>query len=157
MYSLIETNKGVIAVLQITKCGSQTLRSAEYGSSVDPVNTDKIAFIRDPIDRLVSFYSFQRQFECFPPNMPESLTWADFIDWVLDGDDLDTHIHPIAKFIDDYPVDRIYHLSQMTGVLRLQCERQHVTNKLLVDTSYRAKELKIKYTDDYDLLNRLEW
>ena len=157
MYSLINTSRANVAVLQITKCGSQTLVFAEYTNSESPEGMEKFAFIRDPIDRLVSFYSFQRQFDYFPSNMPERLTWAEFIDWVLEGDDLDEHIHPMSKFITENPVDRIYHLSQMTAVLGLQCERQHVTEKISVDTSYRIDELKVKYEKDYQLLNGMVW
>lgn len=149
MYAIFPAQE-LFAVLIIPKCGSETLRRNAMGV-VDQVTTvDRLVFLRDPIDRFQSAYSFLSKLGAAPEN------YTDFVDWSFDIDD--EHVAPQAEYVyqsGQKMYDHAYMLTDMDDVFTRRVGyapvRYHESYHKKI-TDYRLDEIKQKYAADYDLI-----
>ena len=147
-----------IAVALIQKCASSSIRDAvkaDYGAiQLDEVIhvPRRLCWVRDPIDRLVSAFSYFH----YTPYLPASITgrWQTFVDYTLTHDD--PHWTPQVDLLTHDGVllpNEVYWLKDLQatwpflGLLPWIRGVKHVE----VDTTYRRDELDAKYAGDYEL------
>lgn len=154
----IDTIFGVVAVASIPKCGQHSL--VEMSKCIiqreDLYNYDyRIAFTRDPLDRLRSAYHFYMQRHITMDGIHVT-NWPDFIDWALVSND--EHVTPQSEFIrDDYNI--LVKLEAMTDFMRFirfknTPKLNTATRDIDVNETYRVECIKHKYSADYDLHER---
>jgi len=145
--------KTVFAVLLIPKCGSESLRKSSLAiiNNVHANNLPRIAFVRDPIERLHSAYRFLAR-RGYAPKQYES-----FIDWSLETDD--EHVVPQHSYCypnDTKQFDDLYLLNGLDAVftnrLGNTIPRLHETHKEPINSDYRMDELRAKYSNDFELV-----
>lgn|GEM_PF-3619776 len=151
--ALILTSLGPIAFCLIPKCGQHTLESI----SVDIVgprelkSLKRVAFIREPIDRLKSAYHFFL-YKGYTLEGQAIGGWESFIDWALESNE--EHIRPQATFT--LAFDNFIKMDFMTEVLESITEnRIDALNAAPryndVDDLYRIDDITKKYKDDFIL------
>ena len=152
---VIDTLSGPVAFAAIPKCGQHTI--AAYGgvmvdSAVIHKIATRIAFIRDPFDRLKSAFHFFKQTNCYV-QCDHMSSYGKFIDWALDSDD--EHVIPQHKFLFNSfnTLIKIEYMSEvmeeLTGsVVTPQNTSEH---NMKCDADYRADDIKSYYKEDYEL------
>ena len=155
---LVNTKKGPAIFAAIPKCGQHTLKS-HGGRIVDAsryLDLDiRAAFVRDPVDRLVSAFHFFRQTKCY--NMCDFMSsYEGFIDWAFTS--VDEHVLPQTSFTCGL-YDKIVHIKNMSEVLDgltgLRIPPQNTSERgLSFDGSYRISDIKKHDSDDYELIKK---
>ena len=146
---------GRAGVTNIPKCGSQTLESISEGCFDDVSLVDhQVAFLRDPIDRLKSLYSFINEYVGLI--VPYKIhCWQCFVEWVLETDN--DHAKPQSEFL--YGTEDYYLLDDMDDVLNqlvgLTPIQKHKTSLIAPYNDYKLAEIKSKYAKDFELMERL--
>lgn len=158
-----------LAVAQIPRCGINTIR--EWLGGVPVVRNDdarlahisrRVAFIREPIDRLESAFSmFYWLTDYGWPHVSKApvTSWETFIDLVLDAEKIeDEHWRPQSVHVGDVP--NIYHKFE-TLAINFELYRPGIlphnnktTRAPIIIASYRLDELKKKYESDTALYER---
>ena len=146
-----------IAVALIQKCASSSIRDAiktDYGAiQLDKVIhvPRRICWVRDPIDRLESAFSY---FHHSVYSLPASITgqWESFVDYTFTHND--PHWTPQSELLTHEGVllpNEVYWLTDLQatwpfkGLLPWIRGVRHVE----VNTSYRRDELDERYSGDY--------
>lgn len=161
MFSVLYSESGNFAVLNIPKCGSQTLRATEL-ANVDLEQSrmfeDRLAFIRHPVDRIKSAYRFFMDHRWLLSEDIDS--YESFIDYTFEIDD--EHWKPMVDFIFPYGdciVKEIHSLCRMQDVLKGRLGYKipicNESNTVYRTSDYRLDELLIKYQKDLELYNGL--
>jgi hypothetical protein len=158
----LDTLIGSVAIPAIPKCGQHTLVAA--GGIELPFEKLKqfpvrMVFIRHPVDRLVSCYSFFKRIDYVVD--ADLSGYESFIDWALESDD--EHVLPQSACYSMYHFQRRLPLSRMTEILNMltgkEIYTQNATEHLPVYTDYRLDDIKIRYCDDFvayeDILCRM--
>lgn len=155
---LIDSHRGSIAVAAIPKCGQHTLEEYKVGYiSRDVIhNVDlAMAFIRDPLDRLLSCYHFYHRMKYSLDGCPISC-YESFVDWALTA--ADEHVFPQSKFVCNQFKQLIKIESMSDTLLHLtgrSIEPQNASERLWgVDETYRLSDIEMYYCDDYELRER---
>ena len=148
-----------LAIAQIPKCGITSFR--EWLSDFDLIPNDRVcvskrvAFIRHPLERIKSAYSYMYWIQHRGGRLPDSRitteSWESFVDWALENDN--EHWRPQIEFVGDVP--NIWHRFEN---LDLYWERYkpgilgHENRASRLDTSeYREADLRAMYSDDLRL------
>ena len=153
---LIDTDLGKIPIASIPKCGQHTLK--EYSIGMIPLSECinyrvRVAFIRDPVDRLLSCYHFFHS-RSYDLDMSKIGRWEDFIDWALHSND--EHVLPQSEFINN-TFNKFAPMASMSALLNFftgkkiiigNASKRHTT----VDETYRDNDIKKRYNADYELL-----
>ena len=152
-------SNGDIAVALVPRVASSSIRDAVRTlymqvSPEDALKVDRrIAWVRDPIERLVSAYSI---FHHSHLGLPASITgnWDTFVDYTLQT--IDYHWEPQSNLLSldgEIIPNELYHLRDLQktwpfdGLLPWLRGVRHVD----VDLSYRRDELDEKYRQDFEL------
>jgi hypothetical protein len=149
----IDSKIGSIALPAIPKCGQHTLVSLggvelEFERLRDfPV---RIAFVRCPVDRLVSCFSFFHKVGYHLPSIHMD-SYEAFVDWALDSDD--EHVLPQFQLCSFHHFKRRFPLSRMTEVLGLltgqSVTKENPSEHYDVNAAYRLEDIKERYHDDF--------
>lgn len=157
MFSVIDSDLGPIAILNIPKVGSQTLAALEV-SKVGLQDSDrlgvKIAFVREPVERLVSAFHFFNSFPNKPYPKEVDRNWTAFVDWALESSDI--HVRPQHHFCyrgNHAVFTQLLPIEKMTQVLEMlrghKIESKNVSKKESpVDMSYRIEDILSHYEKD---------
>ena len=154
---LLKSFIGPVCVAAIPKCGQHTLSALSY-TLIEPKKIPefsvRLAFVRDPLERLRSCFHFYLDSR-FNINGERIRSYPQFIDWALESQD--EHVVPQADFI--APLfntvisirDMSSTLSRLTGkkVLKL-----NPSTRFEVDDSYRLEDIKRKYYKDFLLYQK---
>ncbi len=164
MFSVIHSGTGrILSVLEIPKCGSSTLRYLQRSRvpSKDFLKLkNRIAFIREPINRIQKCYGFfcQSRRKLIPPDAVGN--YKEFIDFTFETDD--EHWRPQVSFLggrESFIVNKIYKLEAMDRVLSeflgFLPERQNQSEFSPIDPQYRISDLEEKYKEDLEVYNGL--
>lgn len=116
----------------------------------------RVAFIREPIDRLKSCYSFMAALNssgCPHHSRPPVESWELFVDHVLAGNS-NEHWIPQHRLIGNIPVQpiRLSDIDRAAMMLLGRPIRKLNQSVRLETTNYRAEDLKMFYRQDYELL-----
>lgn len=158
-----------LAVAQIPKCGINSIREWLGRSIVVVKNNDprllkisrRVAFIRHPIERLKSVYSFfywlnedGRKHSC---NAPVD-NWESFIDYVLNPDITDDK-HWLSQIIHVGSVPNIFHrfedIASKYEIYKPGLLPHNNKASRRLTTDYRLSDLISKYVDDLNLWREL--
>lgn len=135
-------------VLPILKCASTSLVKNTRSRPIDPQD-GAVVFIRDPIDRLVSYYNHQR---CFRGGQVFD-TWGRLVNFLLWGP-ADEHWQPQSEQIADGFEKRMVAFEQI-GSIFPWLPRLNPNERVPIDTTYRLNELRAFYADDFKLRTSL--
>lgn len=163
-----ETN---VAVACLPKNGTHTISSFFYGEKVANEAvlsaTKRVVWIRHPVDRLISAYSFFKTLIISNRykgkfGEKEIATWTSFVDYILSGHNdvhwdsqveqlsldgvyLGTHTYKFCNIMDTWKLHFDGRLPHLNGY-------KHVD----VDITYRFAEILKHFSKDFHLYNTLE-
>lgn len=160
MFSIIHTFEGPLAVLNIPKCGTQTLKFLSF--KTDEIGNHqnykaRIAFVRHPLERIKSAY---RHCCTIRGGIPKEILYKyeKFVDFTFDS--TDQHWRPQVEFIREVMAPNltgIYPLSRMGQVLKPYLGRVpkkvNESDSIFKTSSYREDDLREKYFEDIELYN----
>jgi hypothetical protein len=148
---LVKTNQGDMIFAAIPKCGQHTLIDlcVDYIDITKMPKVPKVAFIREPIDRLLSAYHFfhLKQYKLDGVRMGP---YEAFVDWALTSNE--EHIRPQVTFCKGY--DHFVDLKSMSYLMSRLTDRpvdalNTATRYNDANTSYRRDEIESLYSDDF--------
>ena len=157
---LLKSFVGPVCVAAIPKCGQHTLSELSY-TLIEPKKIPefsvRLAFVRDPLERLRSCFHFYLDSR-FNIGGERIRSYQQFIDWALESQD--EHVVPQADFVELFKTviaiqDMSEILTRLTGkkVLKL-----NTSTRFEVDDSYRLEDIKCKYYKDFLLYKKAkEW
>lgn len=168
-----EHRVGFPLIATIPKNGSTSIRKAiEPGRKVvilkDAIyHPVRVMFMRDPFDRLASFYSFQRQslFKhpeiTIDPNFAHVKSYEEFLDVALLSDNI--HCYPQVKQVtlnDQFIPTNVHKLSDIITAWELYYPDEFITREnqskpLKVNSDYRHSDVLCRYKDDFALWHSL--
>lgn len=167
--------KGV-AVALIPKCATQSIRrcmaSNEYYTPKEARQFDRrVAFVRDPFERLKSgylFFSWLAEIGSQPrSNPPDTSSYEAYVDWALSTDD--GHARPQWDFVSDEDGCVLTDVYLVKDVAEVWVDlfrgmipdasgfpHAHRMAPEEVDQSYRADDVREYYAKDYLLLDMVK-
>ena len=159
MFSVLYSERGNFAVLNIPKCGSQALMSTELASiRLDQYREieDRLAFVRHPVERLQSAFRFFMGYrELLPLHVSD---YESFVDYTFEV--ADPHWQPMTEFIFPYGecvVKEIHPLHSMSEVLEgrlgYKLPFYNKSDSIYRVSNYRLDEILVKYQNDLELYN----
>lgn len=148
----------------IAKCGSQSLVEAGDDWYLNDYQAEiykhRIAFIREPLERLGSCYSFFKLIFSDGVNYDGDInphnarSWHSFVDFVLDSNSNDEHIKPQSEQVSN--VTHIFRFDEMNNwwpkISPKKLQKLNESVRQPID-DYRISELRAKYIDDLELYN----
>lgn len=149
----IDTIFGIVAVASIPRCGQHSL--GEMSKAIIQRDTlrlysHRIAFVRDPLDRLLSTYYLYMQRHYMLDGNPV-FDWKEYIDQALISSD--EHVVPQNKFINsEYNIIlKLESMSRFMSTIRFSKvpKLNTASREFPVDTSYRLECITEKYADDF--------
>ena len=156
---LLKSFIGPVCVAAIPKCGQHTLSALSY-SSIErkkiPDFSVRLAFVRDPVERLRSCFHFYLDSR-FNISGERIRSYPQFIDWALESQD--EHVLPQADFIAPL-FNTVISIRDMSSTLSRLTGRKVLTlnksSRFDVDSSYRLIDVKNKYRKDYILCEKAQ-
>lgn len=157
------------AIAQIPKCGTMTIGFA-MGGPDEITNNEamklnvRVAFIRNPLDRLASAFSFFSEARIrgnYPEGRPPSKTksYETFIDWALET--TDTHIIPQYELLltedGEFVPNQLHKLSEIQDVWMSYYPApkgkfpHRNSSERLATTAYRISDIDKRYAKDFEL------
>ena len=158
-FFVIGTKIGSVAVAAIPKCGQHTLTA--LGStelSFDRIEDFpvRMAFIRDPLDRLSSCFHFFLHSN-YGIGREHLSSYEAFIDWALNSDD--EHVLPQCELFSRYHFKRRFLVSDMNRVLGLltgeKIPHENAAPRFDIDQEYRLQDIKGRYQEDFDMVSEV--
>jgi hypothetical protein len=158
-FFVLPTHIGPVAFAAIPKCGQHTF--AELDTSELPFDRIKefpirMAFIRDPLDRLSSCFHFFLHTN-YPINGGKVRGYESFIDWALDSDD--EHVQPQVELFSRYHFQRRFPISKMTEILELLTgeviPQANSAPRHEIDQGYRLDDIRERYSEDFDMYSEV--
>ena len=159
-----------LAVAQIPKCGIQTFqewlgKDFEVVANDAPVLGDisrRVAFIRHPLERLKSCYSFfywMNDYGHTSKNKVNTTSWREFVDQVLSDKPDNEHWLSQSEHIGSVPniVHRFEDFSKHWETYRKGIMPWNNKSSRLPTFPYRTAKLVAKYSDDFALWEDAEW
>ena len=149
-----------LAVAQIPKAGLTTIMEW-LGRDFPPVSNDearkvsrRVAFIRHPIERLQSCYSFMYWLKDYGTPHKSGTpvdSWESFVDYALTHDNM--HWQPQAEIVGDVPniYRRFERLAECYEEFRPGILPWHHRTSRIPTTDYRAGDLAERYSADLAL------
>ena len=156
---LLKSFIGPVCVAAIPKCGQHTLSALSY-ASIEPKKIPefsvRLAFVRDPLERLRSCFHFYLDSR-FNIGGERIRSYQQFIDWALESQD--EHVLPQADFIAPL-FNTVISIRDMSSTLSRLTGRKVLTlnksSRFDVDSSYRLIDVKNKYRKDYILCEKAQ-
>jgi hypothetical protein len=158
---LLKSFIGPVCVAAIPKCGQHTLSALSY-TLIEPKKIPdfsvRLAFVRDPLERLRSCFHFYLDSR-FNISGERIRSYSQFIDWALESQD--EHVVPQADFIAPL-FNTVISIRDMSSTLSRLTGRKVLTlnksSRFDVDSSYRLEDIKCKYYKDFLLYKKAkEW
>lgn len=155
---VLASGEDVYAFALIPKCGQHTLRA--YSSNfvdigvIHKIDT-RIAFIREPLDRLKSAFHFFKMNNLY--RMCDFMrSYEEFVDWSLTA--VEEHVLPQSEFLHGC-FNTLIKMEYMTDVMRelspFKIDPQNTSERnITYDDSYRIDDIKERYKEDYILYSR---
>lgn len=168
-----EYRKGFPLIALIPKNGSTSIRKAiEPGRKIAHLNdvTEhpvRVMFMRDPFDRLASFYNFQRQVlfkypkTILDPSFVHVKSYEEFLDVALLSDNI--HCYPQVKQVTlkgQFMPTNVHKLSDILTAWELYYPDEFITREnqskpLKINSDYRHSDVLCRYKDDFELWRSL--
>ena len=156
---LLKSFIGPVCVAAIPKCGQHTLSALSY-TLIEPKKIPdfsvRLAFVRDPLERLRSCFHFYLDSR-FNIGGERIRSYPQFIDWALESQD--EHVLPQADFIAPL-FNTVISIRDMSSTLSRLTGRKVLTlnksSRFDIDSSYRLIDVKNKYRKDYILCEKAQ-
>jgi len=137
-------------VFPIWKNASTSLVKNSRSRPIDP-QPGALVFVRDPIERLVSYYGYQRRYAQENGSArPPYRDWHHLVDCVLNGY-TDAHTRPQVDFMGDGVAKQIVPFENLGLVFPWLPHLNKTAEPVAVDMSYRVDELREFYARDFEL------
>lgn len=163
MYSLFLGKDEPIAVLQIPKCGTQTLGQYQL-TAVDTSHWQcfrtRIAFVRDPLNRFHSSFRFCSQTGFIGTEHCRG-NYEAYVDWALSDGLSDVHVKPQSEYLAEHcgmVANDLRRIDTMDDFIKTTLgiktvERQNTTQKGAPVSDYRIDDIMDLYKHDIEIYN----